>query len=453
MKKQLSSSGSLPSDLLFRYLIVSQVLCREQRGEARSLAVDAVCAASQVTPDGRTRRVSRRSLYRWLAVYAEKGFEGLQATPRPKVEESAVLSPELLAFCKTEKTNDPRVSIPELIKRAEQKGLVAPHPQVSRVTLWRSLNRMGVETTGRKVVKHHDQRRFSYPHRMDMVLCDGKHFRAGVTRSRRVALFFLDDATRMVLGVAVGPSESAALFLRGLFEVIKTHGLMSALYVDNGSGFVADDSVDVLRQLGVLFIHGTAGYPEGRGKVERFNRTAQEQLLRGLDANPAIDPQDAALELRLKHYITNRYNLAPHEGLDLQSPGQRFAADARPLRFHDNLEALRRKFILYATRRVSRDNIVTLNRVRYEVLRGYGGATITIGRNLLDHSVWFIHEGRPVRLAPVDLHANARERRTTASLEEETQSRPQPSAAQLDFDREYQPIIDAEGGFSGPDRP
>jgi hypothetical protein len=39
---------------------------------------------------------------------------------------------------------------------------------------------------------------------MQMVLCDGKHFRAGAARLRRVALFFLDDATRMGLHVVVG---------------------------------------------------------------------------------------------------------------------------------------------------------------------------------------------------------------------------------------------------------
>jgi len=48
-----------------------------------------------------------------------------------------------------------------------------------------------------------DQRRFAYPHRMMMVLADGKHFRAGPARKRVVAPFFLDDASRFGLGVVV----------------------------------------------------------------------------------------------------------------------------------------------------------------------------------------------------------------------------------------------------------
>lgn len=54
-----------------------------------------------------------------------------------------------------------------------------------------------------------------------MVLSDGKHFRAGALRARRVAMFFLDDATRCGLHVVVGTEgESAELFLRDPFEVV-----------------------------------------------------------------------------------------------------------------------------------------------------------------------------------------------------------------------------------------
>src|SRR5690606_887964 len=99
-----------------------------------------------------------------------------------------------------------------------------------------------------------DVRRFRYAHRMQMVLCDGKHFIAGPNRRKRVALYFLDDATRMVLNVIVGPSESAALFLRGLHGLFLAHGCPDALYVDLGSGFKADDVGAVFTALGRLRI-------------------------------------------------------------------------------------------------------------------------------------------------------------------------------------------------------
>ena len=66
-----------------------------------------------------------------------------------------------------------------------------------------------------------DRRRFAYPHRMMMVLADGKHFRAGVPRKRRVAVFFLDDATRFGLGVVGVNDALAALTADGTLDAIR----------------------------------------------------------------------------------------------------------------------------------------------------------------------------------------------------------------------------------------
>jgi len=187
-----------------------------------------------------------------------------------------------------------------------------------------------------------------------MVLCDGKHFRAGSSRAKRVVLFFLDDATRFVLGAA----ESSALFLRGLFDVISRYGLMDAVYFDHGSGFTASDCASVARGLGILLVHGEKGYPEGRGKIERFNGAAGMALLRGFDANPEIDPAFSALELRIQHYLDRGYNRQPHESMAGRSPAARFAA-GRPLRFPESENVLRQKFVVYENWRVSNDNMST----------------------------------------------------------------------------------------------
>ena len=45
----------------------------------------------------------------------------------------------------------------------------------------------------------------------------------------------------MGLHVVVGTSENAELFLRGLYETMLSYGMMDALFVDRGPGFVATD--------------------------------------------------------------------------------------------------------------------------------------------------------------------------------------------------------------------
>ena len=53
--------------------------------------------------------------------------------------------------------------------------------------------------------------------------------------------------------------------MRGLHETLLRYGLMLALFLDRGPGFISDDTTAVLAKLGVRLILGTAGYPEGHG--------------------------------------------------------------------------------------------------------------------------------------------------------------------------------------------
>ena len=230
----------------------------------------------------------------------------------------------------------------------------------------------------------------------------------------------------------VGPSESSLLFLRGLFETILAHGLMDSIFVDNGSGFIAQDSIDVLRKLAVLFIHGTAGYPEGRGKSERFNRTVWELFLRLVDGNPEIDPSCAALELRLNHFLTHQYNMTPHESLK-NTPWACFHDDVKPLRFPESEDRLRQAFVLHARRRVSKDNVISFDGLQYEVIRGHAGCQVTLHRNILDNTISIIHQGRLVRLSALDKHKNARDKRAKPDSKDEKGQKPMApkSSAQM----------------------
>ena len=439
------------TDALFRYQVVSQVLTRQQMGELCPDAICSVSKSSHVTVDGQQRTVSKRTIYRWLATFKDKGFDGLLPKPR-KTGISSVLPEKLTDFLQEQKEDDPRASIPELIRRAKQLNIVAADVNIDRTTVWRSLQHMGVNTKRRKYPKKmRDSRRFAYPHRMDMVLCDGKHFRAGSSRLKRVALFFIDDATRMVLGATVGTAESSKLFLQGLYQVIKNYGLMTAVYIDHGPGFIAHDTIDVLKNLDVLCIHGAKAYPMGHGKVERFNQTAQEQVLRHLDKNPEVDPACTALDLRLGHYLANQYIQTPHESLERETPWHRFHNDTKGLRFVENQHHLNEHFILHQKRRVSNDNVVSLNSIQYEMLRGHAGSKVTIRRNVLDGSLSFLEQGRLIKLAPVDLHANARDSRANRGYVEKEPFQPMKhtkSSAGISFNKDIKPIVGADGGFT-----
>jgi putative transposase len=441
---------SLSVEALFRHGVVSQVAARVLGGEPTDTVVCEVASCSY-RAEGTRRGTSPRSVYRWLRLFATGGVAALEPAARDKIATSEVLRERFVEFLRVEKGDDARASVPEIIRRARVDGVLTEDEHVDRVSVWRACQRMGLPLGQRSTKKDRDSRRFAYPHRMMMMLCDGKYFRAGAGRVRRLALVYIDDATRYALAVVVGTDgESTELFLRGLYELLRRFGFIDVLFLDNGPGFISDDTHAVVALLEMHLVLGTAGYPEGHGKIEKFHQTTWTGVLRGL-CRPEIDPDPRALELRLQHFLFEQYNGRPHEALDGATPQERWDADTRKLRLPVSDAALREKFVITETRKVSLDHVVSVDGVDYEVPRGHGGTRLAVGRHVLEGTLSILHEGRIVRLHPVDLAANAVARRGKPSTPHDEEQGPAPrTAAMRAFDRDYGPVVSPDGGFLAP---
>ncbi len=440
---------------LFRYQVVCAVLAHEQDGETRPDAIEMVTQTAFALDRETPRSVVQRTIYRWLRAFTDHGLAGLEPPSRKRTDTSLVLPEALLQFVRDEKRDDIAASLPELLRRAEIKGIVPSAQAIARSSLHRACLRMGITTARRKGAKVRDSRRFAYPHRMDMILSDGKHFRAGAGRVRRVAMFFLDNATRFGMHVVVGTSENKELFLRGFYETLQRYGLPGILYLDHGSAFVAGDTVAVVAKLDVLFIHGEVRYPEGHGMIEAFHRAVIAAVLRNLDGQPSCDPACDALELRLQHWLRETYNHTIHESLNGATPAQRFFGDPKALRFAASLTALRQRFVVELRRRVSNDHVVSIDGVDYEVPRGLAGAWVAVFRQVLDETLQVAdpnQSGRLVQIHRVDLAANARDRRgrgTELSADDDAKVLPE-TAAGMAFSRAFSPLVGPDGGFADP---
>jgi len=418
-----------------RYAAAALVLAKVTAGMKLAQAVKEVARQTILDHRGRVKRLSRRSLYRWVATFQKGGLVALADTPRTSSEPTRVLSAEFIDFMMAEKTKDKDASLPEIIRRARQRGIVRDGEAVSRSSVWRAAVKLNLPLfTDRGFVKD-DKRRFGYPHRMQMVLTDGKHFRAGVERRKRVSMTFLDDSARFGLTGVVGYTETSALFLRGLWQVIEKWGLMSAIFVDNGSGFTSRDSMAVCAKLGISLIFGTEAYPEGHGKIERYHQSLISDLLRSFPGSPDIDPSLPALERRLMHYLTEDYNKRGHESLGKETPEARFLTDPLPLRPAADLAAVRK---------------IKVKGKLYETPAGYAGKIIKVFHHVLDGTVEMLHEGRLIKLAPPDLALNALSQRANSRTRPGNEPRPMPpkTAATLAYEKAFAPIVGSDGGFN-----
>lgn len=448
-------NSPLPSsEVLFRYRVVSAVAALELGGIRRSAAVRLVAKQTHVDEHDVPRYISERTVYRWLAQYRDNRLVGLEPARRPYIDGSVVLDEKLLTFLAQERERDRDASIPELLRRAEQYDIIPKAADIDRTTAWRVMRRIGVETRRRKQPQDADMRRFRYVERMQMVLADFKHFRAGASRAKRAAVYFLDDATRRGLGVRVVTSEQPEIVLRLLDRVVRCCGLMDLLYWDGGPGFKDHEVLYVASKLGIHPVRGRARYPEGHGAIEAFNRSLKARVLRTFDGAPDIDPDCGALTLRLEHDLFEVYNHLPHEALDGDTPEQRWNQSNRALHPPVSEAWLNECFMVPLDRRVSGDNVVSVDGTLYEVPRGHAGEWVTLYRRLLEQTpeqdaLYIHHNDNLVRLHPVDLAFNATSGRARPNREPNNQIAPVPakSASTLAFEKTYGSMLDPDGGY------
>ncbi len=434
-----------PSELaLFRFSIISQLKGFECQGFTLAQAVAKVFALDHFAIDNRSKSISKRSIYRWYKLWKKEGINGLEPQRKKAIRFSHSLDDDLIFDLKAEKLADPEASIPELIRRAHTDGVAKG--KICRTTVYRLFKRMGLPIQRQKKLRLRDARRFSKAHRMQMVMADGKHFRVGATGLKRVLISFIDDATRKILMAVVGTSENTELFLRGLFGMIEKYGLMSTIYLDKGSAFTSNETKAVIAQLGKALIFGETRYPSAHGKIERYHRTLIADCLRSIEKNPNIDPDPVALEFRINHYLENIYNKQPHTSLEGDCPDDRFMNDTAPLKMPKNYSQLHSAFTIFKSRHVSNDNIIQLSGQCFEIPRGYAGTKIIVQNQLILEKIVFLHEGKLIRLHPVDQIANASAKRAKIAETVSSEIAPNTNADRL-FNRDFASAIDSDGNM------
>lgn len=430
---------------LFKHGVVSKVKALQHQGSSAAAATKEVSQEVFLMPSGRRKRISRKAISNWLKAFDREGFDGLFDKERTKTDSSVVLPEKFINYLKKEKAQDPYASIPEIIRRAEAEEVITKADEISRVTAYRCASRLNLPIFKKKELGKGDARRFAKSLRMSLCHCDGKHFKAGLKRRRRVVMTFMDDAHRVALKAVVGTSENSALFMRGLFETIKMFGLMSVIYVDLGPGFIAKVVKEVCAKIGISVVYGRPRYPQGRGKIERFHDTLANDLLRGFDGNPNIDSDPEALELMINDYISEIYNKRHHEGIKAV-PIEKFRGDEKPLK-RISEEKLRSYFVIHLKRRVSNDNVVKVNSVTYDMPLGHAGTRVILHHHLLDRSVSFNEDGKLILLQETDPQTNSKIPRGRRGKEKEDNSLPTETAAMKHFKKRYPPAVDAQGNF------
>lgn len=164
------------------------------------------------------------------------------------------------------------------------------------------------------------------------------------------------------------------------------HGIPDVLYVDHGSDFTSDHLEQVAAALRIELIFSTVGRPQGRGKVERFFRTINDELLPGL-AGHLVEGKTASapalslteLDAALMAFIVGDYNQRPHSQID-EAPHAAWLGKGWLPRMPDRLDDLDLLLMTVAKARAVQRDGIHFQGTRYidTTLAAYVGESVTI---------------------------------------------------------------------------
>ncbi len=409
----------------FRFKLVAELANPYLSSAERRRMISEKASVEHEVPGVGRRRLSEGCILKWLALYRKLGKEGLKPRSRRDTGLSRVLSQAEAALLLSHLEAHPELTATAVLRRLQNSGRIRSNPSSS--SLSRLVRSAGLERS-RRIELHAREKtlKFEFFSPLECVQADAMYsvkIPDGKGKLRHaVLLAFLDDATRRVLYASFSFSENSLAFEVGIKHVLAAHGRIGRLYTDHGSAFVSVQTRRILDTLGVILVHSQVGRPRGRGKIERFFRTAREQFFAPLDATEVTSIEQ--LDRRFHAWLQSEYHRSPHRGLDNRTPLEAWVEKAHLIVPLDPGLDLEQLFLHETTRKVHKDSTVTLDGALFEVPSDLIGERIMLRydpqRPPERRRLQIIRGGECIGEARlVDSYANAKVRRTDISRQVE----------------------------------
>lgn len=277
---------------LARYSVISPLVCREMTYEDYVAELARVQSALHLFPDG-TRRVSKRSISRWCSYYrkgrppaVEPGFDALLPDVRSDLGLARSLDAEIVGRAIALREEAPSRKTGRLIDMIVSEARLANKkpPHICESTLNYHLRARGA-TRKRLRGKSRAFRRFEHPHRN---ACWQGDWSNGIWvphptqpgKMRQCFLHgFIDDRTRYIPHAEFYFRQNLPCLEDCLRKAILKGGVPEITYTDNGSSYQARQFKLMTARLGTRLVFATEFCPEGKGKIERWIQTVQEDFL------------------------------------------------------------------------------------------------------------------------------------------------------------------------------
>lgn len=368
--------------------------------------------------------LSGRTLRRYVAAFKQKGFDGLLPRERKDKGSCKAIPVEALKMAA-----EMRQELPARSAERIQQVLASEGFTVARSTLERQLRQQGL--SGRELKAEQKQvvsRRFNRVGRNTLWQADLKY---GLylpdpnhpgRKMRTYLVVMIDDATRLVVHGEFYDNQKLPVLEDTFRKALLKCGKPDNLYVDNGKIFISQWLRLACAKLSVRHLTTKFYSAESKGKVEAFNRTADE-FIREVQLEKPSTLED--LNRHFRAWLSEGYNHRVHSALAGKSPAQAFTQDTKALRF-PSPEALRDAFLWEKLPKVDKAGCISLNGLCYEVGVEYIRKNVLVRYDPFDLSqveVWYGGEKKKL-VAPANFgEYNRNVKKPVVELEKTSQSR------------------------------
>lgn len=344
MSKNKQRQKVLAQDVaLARFSVISPLLCRKMTAEEYSDEIARVSAAVHRFPEG-FKQVSKRNVRRWCAYYkngrpptGEAGFEALLPATRSDLGQTRTLAPELIDCAVALREEAPNRKTSRIITLLESlaRDRGEPLPQISESTLNYHLRARGA-TRHKLRSKSRAFRRYEHSHRNS---CWQGDWSNGIWlphptqpgKMRQCFLHgFIDDRTRYIPHAEFYFRQNLPCLEDCLRKAVLKGGVPEMTYVDNGPCYQARQFKLLTGRLGIHLVHATEFCPEGKGKIERWIQTVQEDFFQEAERSEATTL--AALNVFFWSWLDKVYHSRTHSTTG-QSPRERWESEKSDIRY------------------------------------------------------------------------------------------------------------------------
>jgi putative transposase len=369
---------------LFRYQLIRQAADPELSTRQRGALVRQLAGVEHPGPFGAPVRVSRQTIDRWVRSWRTGGFTALVPSPR---QCSPRTPGEVLEVCAALKRERPERTAAQVVRIVRMQLGWAP----SESTVLRLFGRLQLTSPPGPASVFG---RFEADRPNELWVGDALH--AVHIAGRRTYLFaFLDDHSRAVMAARFGYAEDVLRLAAALRPALASRGVPDSLYVDNGSAFVDSWLRRAVALLGIKLIHSTPYRPQGKGKIERFWRTVNEQFL--VEVTDGRIGELAELNRLFVAWVETVYHRTTHSETGT-APIDRWTAGA-PFRLPTPAQ-LAEAFLWAAPRTVTKTGTVSLWGNTYQVDPTLAGYRVELVFDAFDLTrIEIRRHGKPMGLA------------------------------------------------------